>query len=199
MKNLALSFLALLLLSGCTITNPPISAYRVFIPKNQPSLEESSCKDKSIKVALAFAKNSLMTEKMKYAQDNYSEHAFNESEWAQSPNKAITQEIFETLRESKLFKSVQNYKSRSKSQYILESNIEEFMQHFDTESKSSYAVVSLSFVLVEEKSSQVIDSIHLSKNIPLKSLNAKSGVKALSEGLAQILHEKNIWLAKACK
>jgi cholesterol transport system auxiliary component len=199
MKKLTLSVLALFLLSGCTITNPPISAYRVFIPKNQSSLEESYCRDKSIKVALSFAKNSLMTEKMKYAKDHYSEYAFSESEWAQSPSKAITHEIFETLRASKLFKSVQNYKSRSKSQYILESSIEEFIQHFDTESKSSYAVVSLSFVLVEEKTSQVVDSIHLSKNIPVKSLNAKAGVEALSEGLAQILHEKNIWLAKACK
>jgi len=184
--------------TACTITLPHISEYRV-APKLQYETLESQCKEKTIKVSQAFSADSLMTQKMKYAQGGFREYAFSESEWAQSPNRAITKEILKSVRDPKLFKTVQGYKSRSKSDYILESSIEEFLQYFDENAKSSYVKVSLTFTLVNAKSLDVIDSISLEKRVDVKEMNAKGGVVSLNKALADILVEKNRWLSEVCR
>jgi len=199
MKKTMMLMSALFLLSGCTTTSAPISEYRLLSKKSETAFEAKGCIEKSIKVALSFAANSLMAQKMKYAKEDFAEYAFSESQWAQSPNQAITQEILESVRGSNLFSSVQNYKSRSMSDYILESSIEEFAQHFDTKEKSSYALMRISFALVDVKSSRVLGSVTLSKREDVKELNARGGVESLSNALTQILQEKNIWLNEACK
>lgn len=199
MKIITTLLIALFLLSGCTTTTAPMSEYRLFIQKNEMAFDAKECKDKSIKVALSFGANSLMAQKMKYAKDEFGEFAFSESQWAQSPNQTITQEILESVRETKLFKTVQNYKSRSLSEYILESNIEEFMQHFDAKGKNSYAMVRISFALVDAKSSRTLKTVTLSQKVEVKELNAKGGVAALSTALTQILQESDLWLSEACK
>lgn len=199
MKIISTLLTALFLLSGCTTTSAPMTEYRLLSTETKMPLNAQGCKDKSIKIGLAFGANSLMAQKMKYAKDEFGEYAFSNSQWSEGPNTAITQEILQSVRASNLFANVQNYKSRSISKYILESSVEEFIQYFDTEENSSYSVIRISFTLVDTKSSDVIQSLIVSKKVDVKELNARGGVKALSEALTQILQEKNLWLNEVCK
>ncbi len=201
MKHTTLLFLFVILaLSGCGTKNPPMVEHRLYVQKQSVAApSQRSCQQKDIKVALAFAKSALMSQKMRYVQGDFFEYAFSNSEWAQSPNRALTQEIFENIRDSSLFRSVQNHNSRSKSDYILESNIEEFVQHFDENQEESYGVVRLSFVLIDAKSSKVVESLHLHKRVKSESDDAKGGVKALSQALQEALAQQSVWLQKVCQ
>jgi cholesterol transport system auxiliary component len=194
-----LSLLLLLLLNGCTVAQPPISEYRIVAQINESGFDAQSCKDKSLKISQAFSANSLMSQKMKYAQDEYGEYAFSESEWSRTPNGAITEEITKSVRASKLFKSVQGYKSRAKSDYILENNIEEFIQYFSNDAKSSYSSVIITMSLVDTKSGETLDTHTMSKTYAVKEMNAQGGVKALNEALSDVLQQSNIWLNEVCK
>lgn len=185
--------------NACTVTTPHMVEYRLQTQPATISFESASCKEKSLKVSQVFSQNTLMTQKMKYVQDGFQEYAFSESEWSQSPNKSLTQEILQSVRATKLFKNVQGYKSRSKSDYLLESSIEEFMQHFSHDAKSSYVDIAIAFTLVDMKSSEVVDSITIRKRVPVNELSAQGGVKAFNEGLNELLMEKNSWLNEVCK
>jgi len=199
MKTTIALLFAIFLLSGCSAKTPPIAEYRIATQKSETPYDAKSCRDKNIKIALSFSQNGLMTQKMKYAKGDFAEFEFNKSQWSQSPNRAIAQAILQSVRDTKLFRSVQNHKSRSASEYILESNIEEFIQHFDAKESGSYAVVKISFALVDAKSSHVVESLTLSQRVKTKELNAKGGVEALSMALNEVLQEKNLWLNRVCQ
>ncbi len=197
--KILLAVFALIGLSACGFKEPYKSAYTLEV-KTQPLNESTGiCKEKTLKVSQAFSSSSLMSTKMSYIEGRYSEYSFQNSEWAQSPNSIITQKIISNLRKSALFATVEGYKSRSKSDYLLESNIEEFMQYFSEDAKSSFVNVVIHFALIDAKSSRVISSKSMSKKIELQNLEAKTGVAALSEALSEILVEQNRWLSEECR
>lgn len=188
---------ALFFLNGCTVRQAPIVEYRINPLIQEQQLDVNSYKSKNIKVMQAFSSNALMAQKMKYMKDELREYEFTESEWSQSPNKAITEEIVKSLTASELFASVQSYKSRSKSDLTLETTIEDFTQYFHAE--DSYVKVAISMTLIETKSGRVVDSVRLFKQVDAKGANAQSGVIALNEALSDVLYEVNLWLVKVCQ
>lgn len=194
-----LSILLLLSLTACTVTAPHVSEYRVAAQKSEVALDSKACRDKTVKVSQAFSANSLMSEKMKYAQNEYREYSFSESKWSRSPNKAITDEITKSVRASKLFQTVQGYKSRSRSDYLLESSIDEFIQYFGSDSKSSYASVVITLSLVDAKSLKTLSSRQLSAKVDVQELSAAGGVKALNKALSELLLQNNLWLNEVCR
>jgi len=194
-----LLLLTLVILSGCSVTQAVKSEYR--ISANIPTQEYSSqlCREKSLKVRQVFSPSSMMSQKMKYVEGEFREYTFTESEWAQSPNKAIGNELLKSVRKSQLFKSVQNYKTRSKNDLILETNIEEFIQYFSSDSKTSHVNLTLVMTLIDTKSAKVIDTLSVSEKIDVKSINAEGGVSALNAALSQVLTSTNEWLNVVCK
>ena len=198
MKILIACF-ALIIVSACSFKEPYKKQYTLDVQTEAPTQRGMMCQDKSLKVSQAFSSNRLMDRQMSYIEGAYREYAFSESEWAQSPNSIITQKLISSIRQSGLFKSVEGYKSRSKSDYLLESTIEEFVQYYSEDAKHSYVKAVMHFVLIDAKSSEVISSKSLSKKIELQSLKADEGVSALSKALSEIFKEKNIWLSEECR
>jgi len=190
---------ALTLLSGCTITTPSKAEYRISPRIEVQSNEESSCKEKSLKIAQAFSASSLMSTKMKYTYDEAQEFTYTESAWSRSPSRAITAALLSSVRGTHLFKSVNSYKSRSRSNLILETNIEEFIQHYEEENQKSFVKVIISFSLVDSKTSKIIDTETISVKVDTKSLNAEGGAVALNSALDKLLIKNNEWLGSLCR
>lgn len=186
-------------LSACSVTQTYKSAYTLDAHASIAAHTSESCRDKTLKVSQAFSKNTLMTTNMSYVEGEYNQYVFSESQWSQSPSSTITQSITQSVRNAGLFRSVQGHKSRSKSDYILESSIEDFMQYFSKDLQSSFVNVVIHFALIDAHNSDVLQSITLSKKVAVDQLDAKAGVKALSQGLNEILEEKNSWLNEVCR
>jgi cholesterol transport system auxiliary component len=127
------------------------------------------------------------------------QYSFTQSIWTEPLNKTITQEIVKSLRESRIFKSVQLYKSRSKSDYLLETNIENFVQHFSKDEKTSYVEVRLTFSLLNLKDNSLVESKTFTTEVESKTLDAEGGVEALSTALSKILSQNTFWLTGVCK
>ena len=197
MKSLLL--LSFLIFTGCSVTHAPIAEYRIAPEVKVAQHSAKSCKDKSLKVGQVFSASSLMSKKMKYAQDDYKEFSFSESEWAISPNKAITKAIVKSVRSSNIFSNVTSFKSRSDSDMILETSVEDFMQYFTKENKKSYVNVVMSMTLIDAKSSKSVATKTFTKRVDVKSINAYGGVDALNSAFGTILQEQNLWLESSCK
>jgi len=149
--------------------------------------------DKSIKVSQAFSSNSLMSLDMNYMQGNSKEYSFTQSQWSQSPNKALTLQMVKLLRNMDLFKSVQVSKSRSKSDWILEIYVEDFMQYFDKNLTSSYVNIEMTLTLIDTKDNSIVASKTFYSKLKSRTLNAEGGAEALNMALENILLNSAKW------
>ena len=190
---------SLLFFIGCSVTAPAVTEYRVDPLLNNETDKLQLCRDKTITIGQVFTENSLITNQMKYVQSGYKEFSYTQSEWASSPNKAISRALLKSVRDSKVFASVSSYRSRARNELLLETNVDSFIQYYGEENNSSFVKVVFSLSLVDVKDVKAIDSIVIEKKIQSESLNAEGGVKALNTGLSEVLEETNIWLSEACR
>jgi len=200
MLKIIVSSISLLFFVGCSMSHPAVTEYRVHSDvKNIEQTQSCSYTDKSIKISRAFSSNTLMSNEMKYVLGNTKEFSYTESQWAVSPSNAISSELLKLLRESKIFKNTQTSKSRSSSDIILETNIEEFVQHFNKDETKSYATVTISLTLINSKDNRVIGTNTFSSNVDTKTLDANGGVDALNKALSNVLLESSEWIKKVCR
>jgi len=197
MKNILLSF-ALLFVLGCSRTSPAITEYKIEASSIQNQNFQKSCEQKSLTVSQVFVSSSLMSKKMKYIVGKYKEYAYNESAWAENPNRAISDAIVKSLEGTNIFKTVDSYKSFSRSDYTLESRVDDFSQHFSEDEKSSFVKVDISFSLIDNKTSKIVANKHIEKRLDVKEANAQSGVEALNEALKETLLEMSQWISGSC-
>lgn len=190
---------AAIFLSGCVTLKRPATEYRLDVSPAEIKSTSKSCKDKSLKVVETFSPNSLMTLSMEYAEADGGVFRYNESRWQESPKDALSMEILKSIRASTIFASVDTAKSRSKSNYILETNLEEFLQFYSKDMKSSYADVVVSFSLIDVKTNAVVAHKTLSARVEAKSADAKGGVEALNGALTKVLKENIVWLEEVCR
>jgi len=198
MKTILAIFLLALFVTGCATKYPAVTEYRIKADPKQSTHLQNSCEKKSLTVAQVFVPSSLMSKRMKYVVGSYKEYAYNQSEWAENPNRAITQEIVKVLQNAKIFKTLENYKSFSRSEYTLESRVDDFSQYFSVDEKSLYVLVDMTFSLIENKTAKVVAIKHIIKKEEAKEPNANSGVEALNKALSETLEEMSAWLAGSC-
>ncbi len=198
MKNIVLLF-SFFFLTACSTTHPAITEYRINVHTKVSRDIQSSCQQHSLTVAQVFVKSSLMSKKMKYVVGKYKEYAYNQSEWAENPNRAITDAIVKALQDAAVFQTVQSYKSFSRSDYTLESRVDDFTQYFSEDEKESYVRTSITFSLIDNKTAEVVGSKQITKEKKIQDADAKSGVVALNELLSESLREMQTWIAKSCE
>jgi len=197
-KLLLIGFVAFLFV-GCSMSTPAISEYRINVEPLSSEFTQTGCKKESLKIAQAFSSTSLMTHEMNYGQGTHKQYKFTQSQWAESPNRAISTEILKYLKSTKLFKNVQISKSRSKNALLLETNIEDFMQYFSDDEKESFVKVRINLTLIDEKTSKVLATKTFESKINVDSINADAGVKYLNIALENILKSSGAWMSEVCQ
>ncbi|WP_294961983.1 ABC-type transport auxiliary lipoprotein family protein [Sulfurimonas sp.] len=199
MIRISLAIMLIFIISACSTTEPAVTEYKL----SQKALKHISsfqgCKDKSLKVSQAFSSSSLMSLQMKYVLDGHKIYSYSQAQWSNSPNQEVSSQVVKVLRESKLFKNTQNSKSRSKSDLILEINIEDFMQYYSKNIDQSYVNVEISFTLIDSKTSEVIATNTFRANEEVITQDASGGVKALDAALSDILVQGLNSLNEVCK
>ena len=192
-------FIAAFLFSACSTTYPAVTEYKINVDTNNRQQIVSSCKNESLKVAQVFVSAPLMQKEMHYVVGKYQEGTFNQSAWAQSPNRALTDAIVQRVQKEHIFATVESYKSFSSAKYTLESSVHEFTQYFSEDEKVSHAVVDISFTLIDNATAKIVSTKEILKMKTTKEATAKSGVEALNELLTQTLRELSSWLAGSCR
>jgi len=191
--------ISLLLFAGCSSIQPHIVEYKIAPNIDKIEIHSLSCKTKSLKVGRVFSSSELMSQNMRYTKGSYKEFFFTESKWAITPNSAISSAFINSINAQNIFANVSSFKSRSRSDLILETNIEDFMQYFANDTNSSYVKIAFTSSLVDSKKNKVIDTIHLVQKLEVPTVDAEGGVKALNKIFSKLLQANNEWLAGSCK
>ena len=199
MKLYLIAILSLFFMSGCSTTHPAITEYRINSKLKIDKKESTQCIDKSLKVAQAFSSGALMSLDMDYAMGNDKQFTYTQSQWALSPNNAISAEIVNLLRGMYIFKTVQISKSRTRNDMILETSIDEFIQDYSEDKNRSSANVKISLTLIDAKTSKAIATKSFHKKIDARTLDSNGGVQALNLALKDVLEQSAQWIGKICK
>ena len=198
LKILSLVYLGVLLFSGCTSPTPAMHEYRLSATLPTFKTAQTKCAKKTLKVDRALSDKLFMSLKMYYAQGKYKQYAYAQSRWVQSPNDKVTQSLTEYIRAMHLFKSVQNADSKTKNDFRLEIDLEDFMQYFDENETNSYVNVAVTCNLIDTITHTVYKTKTFKVRIKAKSDDALGGVAALNEALNTLLKECGIWLRGVC-
>lgn len=197
--KLTLIIIAVVLLSGCSTTKPPITEYRITPDSLVTKRGISGCRDKSLKIAQAFSSSSLMSLKMDYAQEKNKIYSYSQAQWNESPNHSVTMKMLNNIRASEIFKSVQTSKSRSSYDLILETNIEDFMQYYNEDLTESSANVVVSLTLINGRTNSALATKTFSSKVKTSTPDAFGGVEALNLALTDILAQNIEWLDGVCR
>ncbi|WP_193151378.1 ABC-type transport auxiliary lipoprotein family protein [Sulfurimonas sediminis] len=193
-----LTCIAVITITGCTSPTPAQNQYRLNLQTKAVKAETGKCRQKTLKVERSFGDKLYMSLKMYYVEGKYAQYSYAQSRWAQTPNDALTYAVTEYLRAMNLFKSVQSADSKTKNDYRLEINIEDFMQYFDENEKNSFVNVVITCNLVDEASHKTVATKTFHFKQKTLSDDAKGGVIALSNALDEILKECGLWLQGVC-
>lgn len=186
---------------GCSIkSSPPVDEYTIVLKQKLESVKASSkCQDKSVKLLEPFGAYAYTTNDLHYVVLPNQENRYNLSTWSQSVAGTLYGEVLRAVAKSGLFRSVTNYSSVAKSDYILEMEINDFKQYFSSDLKRSYVVADLTFTLVENRHFKVVAQKEFTKKVQTKSLDAKGGVDALNDAFNEIVPEVLAWLSGVCR
>lgn len=193
------ALITVFLFVGCTTMKPHVTEFRVITKDANIKSSARGCIDKSLKVSQAFSSASLLSLDMDYTESDNKIFSYSESQWQESPNSFITSELFKNIRDSALFKSVHSFKTRVKSDFVLEIDVEEFMQFYTKDMSSSYVNVIINASLVDTKTNNVISTSKFISKIDTKTADASGGVEAISTALDEIISKNIEWLGGVCK
>jgi len=193
-----LILMGMILLWGCSTVVPAVTEYKV-VTKLPVSKEVSSISTKSLKVLQAFSSSALMSHHMNYTQGLTKRYAYSQAQWAEPPSFAITNEFLKHIQKANIFKSVLNSKSRSKSDLVLEINVDDFMQYFNEDESKSYVNIALTLNLIDVENEKVLATNSFELKTDTKTLDADGGVKALNSTLEKILNQSIKWLEEVCR
>jgi cholesterol transport system auxiliary component len=191
-------FVFIILLTGCAVKQPYITEYKIEIEKFQKAQASQQCKEKTLKVNQSFSDNTLMSTQMNYIEGKHKQYSFSQARWNIPVNQMVTFHLTDMLDQLDIFKSVQSYKSITKDDYILQSNIIDFKQYFSEDLKSSYVKAVIHISLIDNYTNKIIDSKTFSSVIPSETLDSYGGVKSLNKALVNILKDISFWLKHIC-
>ena len=94
---------------------------------------------------------------------------------------------------------MESHKSFSRSDYTLESRVDDFAQYFSEDEKESYVRTSITFSLIDNKTAKIVASKQITKEKRTEAADAQSGVAALNELLGESLDEMTEWISGSCE
>jgi ABC-type uncharacterized transport system auxiliary subunit len=199
MKHILFIFIGSLLFLGCSSTVAPMTEYKLNPHMPKQELASSTCQNKILKVQNSFANAKYVSLDMRYVIGDSKEYAYSESRWSNPLSRSVSDELVRLVRSSGLFQTVVSAKSRAKSNYVLESTIEDFVQYYDEVGENSHVNIRLSLVLLDATNNTIIASKVFEIKREVSSLDAEGGTDALNSAFSEVLEQNSVWLERVCQ
>lgn len=171
---------------------PPTNAYTISIPNSKPA--RAITIDKVIRVAVPRSTAAIMSRNILYQDQGYSLNPYAFSKWSDTPNRMLSNLFLTSIGDSMIFRAVLPADSRGKTDYVLESSLQQFHQQIHTDGSSSVKV-RIGFYFIEVKSGQVKAAREFIVTEKATTSDAKGGVEALNQAALKLDLQLLEWLA----
>lgn len=182
-----------MVVGGCSTTRlPPTNAYTISIPAAK--LAQTAGIDKVVRIAIPRSTAAIMSRNILYQDQRYSLNAYAFSKWSDTPNRMLSNLFLTSIGDSMIFSVVLPADSRGKSDYVLESSLQQFYQLINSDG-TSLATIRIGFYLIEVKSGEVKAAKEFVVSENANSSDAKGGVEALNQAALKVDRQLLEWLA----
>jgi len=187
--------MSVVMTGGCSTTKlPPTNAYTISIATIKDKPVEQTTSNKIIRVGMPTSTAAIMSRNILYQDRHHSLNAYAFSKWSDTPNRMLANLFLTSIGDSAIFKVALPADSRGKSDYILESSLQQFHQRINADDTST-ASVRIGFYLIETKTGVVKDAREFMSTEEVTSINANGGVEALNRAALSINAKLLEWLA----
>ncbi len=176
----------IILLTSCTKV-PPMNYYSLNI---KLLVKKHYIKDKTITISYPISTKEPLGKSLYYSYSNIELDRYNSSIWSSSLYKLLHYNI--SKASNMVFKNVVDYSSLARSDYRLESSVEEF--YHKVRPNLSLSIVTIKFTLIDSDSKRIIKSKRFSYQIPTTTKDARGYVEATNKALSRLLNDLIIWL-----
>jgi len=186
-----LAMIILLFVHGCGTSQPALRTYTLY-SRNVTAPHRTTYRDATIKVAYPRSVKEKESNKMYYSYSSAERGAYQNSRWSNTLNLLLQGVLVDALVQSKNFKAVLPYTSSLSEDYRLESYI--FAFSHSVRGSSSYAIVSLQFNVIDNRTGSLVKSKKFNYREPTPTIDAEGYVKATNTIMARLSRDLLRWL-----
>ncbi len=193
MKNLLLTFLALIFLSGCSMKEVSIKPYSYTLEPALKLERFTTSNNDVLRVARIDTPSGLNSRSILYQKEGAT-LPYKYGLWSETPPLKLQHLITEALQDQNHFSSVISGTSIASNNLVLEPVLQHFEEVF-AEDGHSHVYVSLRFRLIEFKTGEVLASVRLSSLKEVTNKNGAAGaVEAFNRATAEVIRDLSLWL-----
>jgi cholesterol transport system auxiliary component len=179
-------------MTGCAMKEaPPLQTYTIEIGDVAP-VHTGKYRNKVLKVSFPQTLIEPLTDQMAFSYSSSDRGYYQNSQWSNNLGKLIQGSVIVALQQSALFKAVLPAASTANEDLRLESILYDFSHH--VRGDDSYAVVSITFNLIDTYTGKLIKSKRFSYREPTPTVNAEGYVAATNKALHRLVIDLIHWL-----
>lgn len=185
-----------LLMMGCSSTTPSINEYTLLSPQISTDFHPPLT-SKTLNIAPPKALSSLSSKSILYLRNDTESGSYLYSRWSDTPAALIQRSLIQSLQKENLFSSVSPTSSLTKSDWILEADLDGFYHRFHNEQSEGY--IDITYRLIDPKTKNTLASKRFIITAKARSNDAFGGVEALKNALHELNLQSIKWLTTLTK
>lgn len=193
MKHAAIAFCAALI-AGCSTTTPPLNVYTILPSPSAREPLPAPLGHGTLRIAATRSLPSLASRSLIYLREGGESGEYLYTRWSDAPSTLIERSLLSSLQEKQLFKAVFPPTSSSRSDRILESELDAFYHRFLRDGTSE-GVIDITFRLLDARTKAPLASKRFLISKPAPTNDARGGIAALSDATYELAGQCSGWLA----
>jgi ABC-type uncharacterized transport system auxiliary subunit len=186
--NLGLSFLFMVLISGCSLGAKPsylVNQYALEYPS--PILKELNSINELIKVEQFSVAPIFNTSSMIYKEGPNLRNVDPYNRWRTKPGEMATEYLARDLRGSGLFRAVISYDHSGETRYLLEGQVDEFLEV--SEKDGQKAVLSLHVTFLDLKKREMAEKVIFQRDFKVVEPYTEKTPAAFAQGMSRAMEK----------
>jgi cholesterol transport system auxiliary component len=191
MRHYPLYFVALLILTGCSASTPPIREYTL-LSSQKLEHQKKPQSSKTLTVASGKSLPSLSTKNIIYVYENGETSPYLYSRWSDTPSALIQRALLASLHEEALFTALSPTGSSAQTDWILESDLNAFYHRFSK--NRSEGDIDITYRLIDARTKRPLATKRFTITSAAPSMDAQGGVEALKHSTIELTAQSIAWL-----
>jgi len=193
MKPFSLSAVLMLFLAACSAPHT-LRMYTLESPAATSASPASAYRRATVRVDYPKGIEDTMGTHIYYTRDDLIQSYYLYHQWSRPLNRILMAHLIETLQGSHAFRTVLDYASEARADYILESTIYRFRHRIGRE--GSFAQISIGLRLLRTSDNRLVRSRRFDYSVPCASTDAEGFVRAANKAVDSFGRDMLRWLAR---
>jgi ABC-type uncharacterized transport system auxiliary subunit len=187
-QNLALPFLFMVLISGCSLGKRPSYLVNQFtLEYPSPILKELNSTSELLRVEQFSVAQTFNTSAMIYKEGPNLRNVDPYNRWRTRPGEMATEYLARDLRNSGLFRAIISHNDSEETRYLLEGQVDEFLEASEKDGRT--AVLSLYITFLDLKKRETAEKVIFQRDYKVVEPYGEKTPAGLAQGMSKAMEK----------